>query len=86
MAQYPPGTPAIIGGDLNSKYFPSVYLHKLERLGFKSATGEQIHRTHAIAMSLDWIFARCVTVSGGAVRKEFKGSDHYPIYADITAQ
>lgn len=86
LAQYPPGTPAIIGGDLNTKYFPSVYLHKLERLGFRSATGERIQRTHAIMMSLDWIFARGVTLSNGAVRQDFKGSDHYPIYAQMTAQ
>jgi endonuclease/exonuclease/phosphatase family metal-dependent hydrolase len=86
LAQYPAGTPALIAGDLNTKYFPSVYLHKLEKLGFKSATGDKIHRTHAIMMSLDWIFARGITPSDGAVRKDFKGSDHYPIYAQITAQ
>jgi endonuclease/exonuclease/phosphatase family metal-dependent hydrolase len=85
LAWYPPGTPAIIGGDLNTKYFPSIYLHKLERLGFKSATGERIRRTHAIMMALDWIFARGVNVSAGAVRQDFKGSDHYPVYAQITA-
>jgi endonuclease/exonuclease/phosphatase family metal-dependent hydrolase len=85
LAQYPTGTPAIIGGDLNTKYFPSIYLHKLERLGFKSATGERIQRTHAIMMSLDWVFARGVTPSAGAVRQDFKGSDHYPVYAEITS-
>jgi endonuclease/exonuclease/phosphatase family metal-dependent hydrolase len=85
LAQYPPGTPAIIGGDLNTKYFPSIYLHKLERLGFKSATGKRIQRTHAIMMSLDWIFARGVTASAGLVRQDFKGSDHYPVYAEITS-
>jgi endonuclease/exonuclease/phosphatase family metal-dependent hydrolase len=85
LAQYPPGTPAVIAGDLNTKYFPSIYLHKLERLGFKSATGERIQRTHAIMMSLDWIFARGVTPSAGAVRQDFKGSDHYPVYAEITS-
>lgn len=86
LAQYPAGTPAIIGGDLNTKYFPSIYLHKLERLGFRSAIGERIQRTHAIAMALDWIFARGVTLSEGAVRQDFKGSDHYPIYAELSAQ
>ena len=85
LAKYPFGTAAIIGGDLNTKYFPSIYLHKLERLGFKSATGKRIQRTHKIAMSLDWIFARGITVNDGAVRKDVKGSDHYPVYAQIAA-
>ena len=31
LKRYPAGTPAILGGDLNTKYFPSIYLHKLER-------------------------------------------------------
>ena len=58
IAKYPAGTPVIIGGDLNTKYFPSVFLRKLEREGFKSATGESIERSHKIAMALDWIFVR----------------------------
>jgi endonuclease/exonuclease/phosphatase (EEP) superfamily protein YafD len=86
LAKYPAGTAAIIGGDLNTKYFPSIYLHKLEHLGFRSAIGERIQRTHAIAMALDWIFARGVTLDAGAVRQDFKGSDHYPIYARLSAK
>ncbi len=81
---YPPGTAVILGGDLNSKYFPSVYLHKLEREGFLSATGERIERTHRIAMALDWMFVRGpVKFRDGKVRKDVKGSDHYPIYAEL---
>ncbi len=86
LKQYPPQTAAILGGDLNTKYFPSVYLKKLEREGFRSATGERIERTHAIAMALDWIFARGVKLENGEVRKDFKGSDHYPIYARLAWQ
>lgn len=85
--RYPANTAVIIGGDLNSKYLPSIYLHKLEREGFRSATGERIERTHAIAMTLDWIFVRgAIRIEDGRVRREFRGSDHYPIYAEITAQ
>jgi endonuclease/exonuclease/phosphatase family metal-dependent hydrolase len=86
LKQYPPQAAAIIGGDLNTKYFPSVYLKKLESEGFRSATGERIERTHAIAMALDWIFARGVRLENGQVRKDFKGSDHYPIYARLAAE
>jgi endonuclease/exonuclease/phosphatase family metal-dependent hydrolase len=85
LKTYPAGTEAIIGGDLNSKYFPSMFLHKLQREGFQSALGEKIERTHAIAMSLDWIFVRGPFAwSGGAVRRDLKGSDHYPIYATLS--
>lgn len=86
LQSYPAGTDAIIGGDLNSKYFPSGVLHKLEKLGFHSALGENIERTHKIAMALDWIFIRGpFKWSGGAVRRDLKGSDHYPILATLKA-
>jgi endonuclease/exonuclease/phosphatase family metal-dependent hydrolase len=86
LAKYPAGTAAIIGGDLNTKYFPSVFLHKLEHAGFRSATGERIERTHTIAMALDWIFVRGpITVEDGRVRRDVRGSDHYPVYAELIA-
>jgi endonuclease/exonuclease/phosphatase (EEP) superfamily protein YafD len=85
LKTYPPGTAAILGGDLNSKYFPSNLLHRLENDGFHSALGERIERTHAIAMALDWIFERGpFEWSGGSVRRDLKGSDHYPLYATLT--
>ncbi len=84
LNSYPAGTDAIIGGDLNSKYFPATVLHKLEKDGFHSALGERVERTHAIAMALDWIFVRGpYQWSNGAVRRDLKGSDHYPIYATL---
>lgn len=86
LQRYPPGTPAIIGGDLNSKYFPWVCLHKLERAGFHNALGERVERTHRILLALDWIFARGVAIQDGAVRKDLTGSDHYPVYAHFIAQ
>lgn len=85
LTRYPADTPAIIGGDLNTKYFPSRFLRKLEHAGFRSATGEHIERTHAIAMTLDWIFARGVRIEDGTVRRDLKGSDHYPLYAELRA-
>ena len=86
LAQYPAGTAAILGGDLNTKYFPSIFLHKLERAGFRSAMGERIDRTHRIAMALDWLFARGgIHFDGGAVRRDIRGSDHYPVYGRLVA-
>lgn len=87
LKTYPPGTAAIIGGDLNSKYFPSIFLHKLQREGFQSALGSRIERTHAIAMALDWIFVRgSFAWSGGVVRRDLKGSDHYALYATLNSK
>ena len=87
LRQYPPDTAIILGGDLNTKYLPSIFLHKLERAGFHSATGEQIQRTHKIAMALDWIFARGpIKIAEGHVRRDLNGSDHYPVYAELVAR
>ncbi len=87
MKKYQPGTAFILGGDLNTKYLPSSFLHRLEREGFRSATGERIERTHAIAMALDWIFVRGpIAIEDGRVNRDFRGSDHYPIYAALAAQ
>jgi endonuclease/exonuclease/phosphatase family metal-dependent hydrolase len=87
LKQYTPNTLAIIGGDLNSKYFASRYLKKLELEGFHSCIGERIERTHSIAMALDWIFVRGpVKIAEGKVRRDFSGSDHYAIYARLIAE
>ncbi len=82
--RYPSGTAIILGGDLNTKYLPSIFLHQLEANGFRSALGEHIERTHKIAMALDWIFAKGpVRLSNGSVRRNSKGSDHYPVYGTL---
>lgn len=87
LRRYPPDTAVVLGGDLNTKYMPSIFLHKLEKAGFHSATGEKIERTHAIAMALDWIFTRGpVKIEEGQVRRDLHGSDHYPVYGELVAQ
>lgn len=84
LKSYPPDTPVILGGDFNSKYFPGTLLHKLEREGFRSVAGEHIERSHTIALALDWIFVRGpLQVEDGGVRREIKGSDHYPVVASL---
>jgi endonuclease/exonuclease/phosphatase family metal-dependent hydrolase len=83
--QYPSSTLIIVGGDLNTKYLPSLFLRKLERDGFQSALGERVERTHRIAMALDWIFTKGpVELSGGSARRDIKGSDHYPVYTVLS--
>jgi endonuclease/exonuclease/phosphatase family metal-dependent hydrolase len=85
LKTYPADTNVILGGDLNSKYFPSTVLHKLQQLGFQSALGQKVQRTHVIAMALDWIFVRGPFAwQQGAVRHDFKGSDHYPIDGNLS--
>jgi endonuclease/exonuclease/phosphatase family metal-dependent hydrolase len=87
LGRYPAGASAVIAGDINSKYFPSVFLHKMEEAGFRSALGERIERTHKIAMALDWIFARGpLVLEEGSVGRGAKGSDHYPVVAELKAE
>ena len=84
--RYPAGTAIILGGDLNTKYLPSIFLHKLEKAGYYSALGERIERTHKIVMALDWIFVKGpVRVEDGAVRRDVGGSDHYPVCVRLRA-
>ena len=83
---YPPQTAVIVGGDLNTKYFPSWFLHKLENAGFRSVLGQRVERTHTIAFALDWIFFRgAVLVRAAGLEKSWKGSDHYALQAELVA-
>lgn len=85
--RYPPQTAVIVGGDLNTKYFPSWFLHKLEKAGFRSAIGERVERTHTIAFALDWMFVRGpLQWQMGSVEKNWKGSDHYALRAELVSQ
>ena len=87
LKRYSQRTAVLLGGDINSKYFASYFLKKLETNGFHSATGEKIERTHRIIMALDWIFARgSIVLSSGEVDRSARGSDHYPIYAALRAE
>ncbi len=84
MKQYPPGTGFLLAGDLNTKYFPSIFLERLKREGFQNSTGDRIERTHELVGSLDWILARGpVKLEAGRVRRDISGSDHFPIFATL---
>ena len=87
VQRYTVGTAILLGGDLNTKYLPSFFLHRLEAAGFHSALGEHIERTHRIAMSLDWLLVKGpVEIENGVVRRDIKGSDHYPVYATLAVR
>lgn len=83
-ARYPARSALMIIGDFNTKYLPSLFLHRLERSGFRSVLGNRIERTHTIAMTLDWIFFKGpLRAVAGRVRRDLQGSDHYALYADL---
>jgi endonuclease/exonuclease/phosphatase family metal-dependent hydrolase len=84
MKRYPAGTSFLLAGDINSKYFPSIFLDRLKKEGFQNSTGDKIERTHELVGSLDWILARGpVKLEAGRVRRDIGGSDHYPIFATL---
>ncbi|MGA8594808.1 MAG: endonuclease/exonuclease/phosphatase family protein [Bryobacteraceae bacterium] len=84
LKRYPAGTPAIIGGDFNSKYHPFELLHSLEQQGFRSVLGEKVERTHVLVGYLDWIFYRGPwRVEQGAVVRGTHASDHDAILAEL---
>jgi endonuclease/exonuclease/phosphatase family metal-dependent hydrolase len=85
LSRYPAGTPAIIGGDFNSKYHPFELLHTMEKDGFHSVLGEHVGRTHVIAGYLDWIFYRgpWETMDGIVVRGTH-ASDHDAVFAELS--
>jgi endonuclease/exonuclease/phosphatase family metal-dependent hydrolase len=84
LKRYPPGTPAIIAGDLNSKYHPAQVLHFLERQGFHSVLGEKIERTHVLIGYFDWIFYRgSWKTESGQVLRGSHASDHDPVAARL---
>lgn len=84
LKRYPEATPAIIGGDFNSKYFPARLLHALEKAGFHSVFGEKVKRTHVIIGSLDWIFFRGPwSVQNAEMVRGTHASDHDEVMADL---
>jgi endonuclease/exonuclease/phosphatase family metal-dependent hydrolase len=87
MQRYPAGTFFLLGGDLNSKYFPTNYLRQLQSRGFQSALGQRVERSHKIIFALDWLYAKApLRWDEGDVRKEMKASDHYPVAGILTSR
>lgn len=81
-----PGKPAVIAGDLNTKYFAQKFVDELSKHRFVSCFGERKERTHRIIGDLDWIFVRTpAKCSSASVDRSAEGSDHYPVIAEIEA-
>jgi endonuclease/exonuclease/phosphatase family metal-dependent hydrolase len=81
--RYPPETPILIGGDLNTFMPHSALLVRLRQAGFRSSAEESRQRTHRIG-TLDWMFIRGpVRFEGGGVLRTARGSDHFPIVARL---
>jgi endonuclease/exonuclease/phosphatase family metal-dependent hydrolase len=82
--RYPPDTPVILAGDLNTKIRTSPVIPRLRESGYRSAFGDQKVRTHIIIGALDWIFARGgVQFEDPRVRRDTHASDHFPISVSI---
>jgi endonuclease/exonuclease/phosphatase family metal-dependent hydrolase len=81
--RYPPETPVIIAGDLNTFVFHSRLIPRLRQAGFRSALGDRTVRTHVFAGALDWVFVRgSIQCEPGQVLR-VHGSDHFPIRVDV---
>jgi endonuclease/exonuclease/phosphatase family metal-dependent hydrolase len=82
--RYPPSTPVIVAGDLNTKSRHSPLIARLREAGYRSCFGERRIRTHIWIGALDWIFVRGpVECEEAQVHREVHASDHFPITADV---
>ena len=82
--RYPPETPVIVAGDLNTKIRTSPVIPRLREAGYRSAFGDRKVRTHIIIGALDWIFARGpIQFDDPHVYPEAHASDHFPIALEV---
>jgi len=78
--RYPPETPVIVAGDLNTKIRTSPVIPRLTQAGYRSAFGDRKVRTHILIGDLDWIFARGpIQFEDPQVLRDTHASDHFPI-------
>ena len=81
--RYPPETPIIIAGDLNTFMPHSSLIPRLRQAGYRSVLGNRRERTHVIIGTLDWVFIRgSIECEHGQVLR-VPGSDHFPIRVDV---
>jgi endonuclease/exonuclease/phosphatase family metal-dependent hydrolase len=82
--RYPPDTPVIVAGDLNTKIRTSPVIPRLRQAGYRSAFGDRKVRTHIIIGALDWIFARGpIQFEDPRVLRGAHASDHFPISVEV---
>lgn len=82
--RYPPETPVLIGGDLNSVFHPGRFRALLEGAGFSNCFGDRRVRTHVVYGALDWIFVRAAGCQAAEVIRGTGASDHDPVAARIS--
>jgi endonuclease/exonuclease/phosphatase family metal-dependent hydrolase len=80
------GHRAVVAGDFNNDgAFQSFMFEGLGRAGFVDALGTTPRQTSINHRhSIDWIFVRGGTSTGGRVERVDDTSDHYPLVADIS--
>jgi endonuclease/exonuclease/phosphatase family metal-dependent hydrolase len=84
--RYPPETPVIVAGDLNTKYRESAkeIMQLMRDSGYESAFGDRQERTHWLVGNLDWIFVRGpIRITSGKVHRDIHGSDHFAVSARL---
>ena len=91
--RYPPSTPVVVAGDLNTKRRWSPCIELMRKAGFEDAVGDPERFTTSrggalarlfIGGALDWIWVRGdVRHSGGRMHGEVEASDHYPLSARL---
>ncbi|MFB3902048.1 MAG: endonuclease/exonuclease/phosphatase family protein [Acidobacteriota bacterium] len=83
--RYPPDTPVVVAGDLNTRFDPSPLAGYLVGAGFQDACeGFNCPATKPNGKTLDWVFTRGpVTCSGTKVHRDTKASDHYPLSTNL---
>ena len=84
--RYPPGTPVVVAGDLNTMSSPSPLQRYLLATGFRDACERCATRaTKPSGKTLDWVFTRGpVICSQTVVHQNISASDHYPVSTHIT--
>jgi endonuclease/exonuclease/phosphatase family metal-dependent hydrolase len=81
--RYPPDTPVIIAGDLNTFVFHSHLVPRLQQAGYRSVFGDKRIRTHVVGFALDWVFMKGSIECENSQVLRVPGSDHYPIAVDV---
>lgn len=84
--RYPPDTPIVIAGDLNTRDAPSPLQRYLLSSDFQDACDNRVCRgTKPSGATRDWIFTRGpVTCSGTIVHHDVRASDHYPVSTNLS--
>jgi endonuclease/exonuclease/phosphatase family metal-dependent hydrolase len=80
--KYPPNTPMLIAGDLNTRVDSAPAIGALLAAGFRRAVGGKV--TTIRGLPLDWVFVRGpVSFTEGTIHNDMRASDHFPLTVRI---